>query len=539
MPSDPDTLQAAGVAGARAIVLSGDSDIENMHAALAAIALAPGLHVVIRVFDDELGRSIAELIPDCVALSASALAAPGFVTAILEGGRDRRIEVLGRDLALRRVDPGSPAVMAALADDSRTPVALFPDNGSSVLCLVDASGEPAQAVTPVRRRRRIRRLPTPRPSVLRRVDRRFWVLALVIVALVALSAAVLELLTGMDPVDAVYEAMRGVMGGTSESVLSTRTLQFLALALTVLGAVLLAAFYGLIADVILSARMASLLGPHATDARNHVIVIGLGTIGFRVAVALSDQGVDVVAAEVDASGRFVEAAKQRGIPVLTSDGRSPEALRQLRIDRARALVAATSDDAANLTTALHARALRPDLRIVVRLFDADLAARLDRTFGGFETRSVSALAAPAFASAAAGREVVATIPVGAQRMVVVARVPIEPGSEADGSTIAQEESAASRIERGGCRVLALVDAADIHWKPQAEMRVAAGQELYVVATRRGLAALVRRGEMRVPDDRVAEAGGSRVTVRLPMAGPLQVPDPAVLIRRLRDLVGLG
>jgi Trk K+ transport system NAD-binding subunit len=541
VPSDPDTLGAAGIPGARAIVLSGDSDIENMHAALAAIAAAPDLQVVIRVFDEELGRSITELIPDCVALSASALAAPGFVSAVVEGGRERHIEVLDRDLVLRHSDPGATTVLAAVADDSRSPVELFPDAAGSPLCLVDASGEPAEIVAPVRSRRRMRRLATPRPGAVRRIDRRFWVLMLVIVALVALSAAVLQQLTGMDPVDAVYEAMKGVMGGTSESVLSTRTLQFLALALTILGAVLLAAFYGLIADVILSARVSNLLGPHATDARDHVIVVGLGTIGFRIAVGLAEHGLEVVAAEMDPGGRFVEATRQRGIAVVTSDGRSPEALRQLRIDRARALVAVTSDDAANLTTALHARSLRPDLRIVVRLFDADLAARLDRTFGGFETRSVSALAAPAFASAAVGREVLATIPVGTHRILIVARVPIEEGSEADGSSVRAEQEAASQVERGGCRVLALVDADQVRWKPDPDTTVEAGQELYVVATRRGLATIVQRGEPRGGRIGLTESdrGDGVVWLRLPIVGQVQVPNLASFAQRLRDLVGLA
>ena len=62
----------------------------------------------------------------------------------------------------------------------------------------------------------------------------------------------------------------------------------------------------------------------------------------------------------------------------------------------------TDDDAANLTTAFHARALRSDLRIVLRLFDPDLAARLDRALGDYRSRSVSSLAAPSFAAAAVG-----------------------------------------------------------------------------------------------------------------------------------------
>ena len=149
-------------------------------------------------------------------------------------------------------------------------------------------------------------------------------------------------------------------------------------------------------------------------------------------------------------------------------------LRSLRIEHARALLAATDDDAANLATALRARAMRPDLRIAVRLFDPDLAARLETAFGGFESRSIHALAAPAFAAAAVGRQVLATIPVGTDRTLIVARVPIEEDAPADGSTVSVEEGQASSVELGGCRVLAIVDGDTVRWKPAAEERSPGG-----------------------------------------------------------------
>ena len=44
--------------------------------------------------------------------------------------------------------------------------------------------------------------------------------------------------------------------------------------------------------------------------------------------------------------------------------------------------------------------LNPDIRVVQRLFDPDLAARVERAFGIHISRSPSALAAPAFAAGA-------------------------------------------------------------------------------------------------------------------------------------------
>lgn len=504
-PSDAEALARCGIPGARALVLTLDQDVANIHAALAAVGLDPSIHVVMRVFDEEFGRRVESLIPGLVALSSSAIAAPGFVSALIDEGADRRLDLLGRDIAIAEARPDDPSVIAVLADQHRSPVAVLPAtpdvgegradrdpaDGSSMLCLVDASGDPARTVSPTRRRR-APWIAGPRPSLVRRVDRRFWMLSLVIVAMVVLAAVVFDLLTGIDPIEAAYQAIKGVVGGADASVQQTTELRWFALGLTIVGAVILAAFYGLIVDVIMSARVSSILGPHAGDARDHVIVVGFGSVGFRVAMALRERGIGVVAADPRPEPRWAEAARQRGIALVVTDARDPELLRTLHVERARGLLAGTDDDAANLATALRARAMRPDMRIAVRLFDPDLATRLESSIGGFESRSVDALAAPAFAAAAVGRQVLATIPVGTARILVVARVPIEPASRTDGSTVTREEASAESTEQRGARILAIIDGDKVSWRPTGATRLAAGQELLLVSTRRGLATSLRR-----------------------------------------------
>jgi Trk K+ transport system NAD-binding subunit len=505
-PADPEALGRCGIPGARAMVLTLDEDVANIHGALAAVALDPSTHVVMRAFDEEFGRRVESLIPGLVALSSSAIAAPGFVSSLMDDASDRHLDLLGRDIAIRETAPDDPSVITVLADPSQTPVTVLPTldaarggrrsrdasaDASRMLCLVDASGDPARAVAPARRRR-TPWIGGPRPSLLRRVDRRFWELTAVIVAMVAAAAIVFEVFSDTDPIEAVYQAIKGVVSFADPAVQDTPELRWFALALTIVGAVILAAFYGLIVDVIMSARVSSILGPHVGDARDHVIVVGFGSVGYRVAMELRERGIGVVAADPSPEPRWAEAARQRGIALVTSDARDPELLRTLHVERARGLLAGTDDDAANLATALRARAMRPDMRIAVRLFDPDLATRLESSIGGFESRSVDALAAPAFAAAAVGRQVLATIPVGTARVLVIARVPIEEGSRADGSTVAQEEASASAVELGGCRVMAVVTRDEVSWRPDPSTRLVAGQEALLVATRRGLAAALHR-----------------------------------------------
>ena len=64
--------------------------------------------------------------------------------------------------------------------------------------------------------------------------------------------------------------------------------------------------------------------------------------------------------------------------------------------------------------------------MVLRLFDGDLAARVRRTFDLPLSRSVSYIAAPAFAEALMDREVIGTIAVE-RRVLLLAEVFVSPG----------------------------------------------------------------------------------------------------------------
>ena len=262
-PRDPDVLRQAGIERARAIVLTEDDDVANIHVALTAVQLRPGIHVVMRTFDEDFARHVEMLLPDVVAMSSSALAAPGFVTALLDADAEERwIEVLGRTLVVRRAAADDPAVLVPLADDTRDPVELFPRQGQRLLCLVDAAGEPAhtQSARPAGRGTALPR--TRSISWLRRVDRQFWVLGAVLALITLGSAAVLVGWARLDLVEAIYDVVGAFFGGVDPTVVQNDTsLKLFAILLTLFGAAALAVFYGLIADIVLSARISEPVGP--------------------------------------------------------------------------------------------------------------------------------------------------------------------------------------------------------------------------------------------------------------------------------------
>ena len=172
-------------------------------------------------------------------------------------------------------------------------------------------------------------------------------------------------------------------------------------------------------------------------------------------------------------------ARQLGLPVVIGDASREETLRAAHLETCLSLVSVTSLDVVNLETALVARALRDDIRIVLRLTDDDLAERLEKTIGNIISRSVPYLAAPTFATAMLEHQVLRTIAVGRHVLLIA---DIRVGNGLAGSLIADTE------EDGQARVLALQagSAAAVDWSPHHGYLLAAGDRLIVLATRQGL-----------------------------------------------------
>jgi Trk K+ transport system NAD-binding subunit len=110
---------------------------------------------------------------------------------------------------------------------------------------------------------------------------------------------------------------------------------------------------------------------------------------------------------------LVPQLRALGIQHVIGDTLFEDTLARAKIARARAFIAATSNDLVNIEAALNARALRPDIHVVLRVFDRDLAVQARRSLDIPASFSTSELSAPVFVSTALGHEVpqVLSIPV--------------------------------------------------------------------------------------------------------------------------------
>ncbi|GAB4530219.1 MAG: hypothetical protein Fur0018_17360 [Anaerolineales bacterium] len=168
----------------------------------------------------------------------------------------------------------------------------------------------------------------------------------------------------------------------------------------------------------------------ASTMQSHIVLVGLGHLGFRVLRELRqlEKHLDLVVIERQPDADLAARVRKMGIPIIEADATLQTALQEAGIGQARAIVICIQDDSIGLQIAVKARSINPDIHVVVRIFDDEFAADLSAQFG-FQAMSATGMAAPIFASATTGIEMTRPISVEGQalslaRLVVDAHSPV-------------------------------------------------------------------------------------------------------------------
>ena len=508
----PDTkaLLSAGIAEADALALVDQNDAGNIHTALRAHELNPDLRMVVRLFNTSLGKRIQQAFPDVMTvLSDAETAAPLFVAAALgkvpanytslPGEPKRSIYVTNRSLVTAK------RVVIGLADTTTTPgkQRLPEDESSADLVLALANGPiPVEAERArLVKARTITRLQLARLSAV--LSTTLVSAALGLVALLGVGVLVLALIARRPWSDALYLIVLDAAGAANPDIGLSGLEKLIQSIVTLVGITFIPVVTAAVVNAIIKSRLATALG-RPPPMRDHVVVIGLGNIGDRVIEQLHNMGIPVLGVENDPQARGVATARRLGVPVVIGDASREQTLRDAYVADCRVLLAVANNDLTNLEAALHGRAMQPELRVVLRLFDDDLAAKIEKTFTMTISRSVSFLAAPAFVAAMAGRQIMATIPLS-RRVLLIAKIPV--GTRA--TMIGMPVRAASAKHQ--FRVLALQRRGqeNLELPAPAEYSLKEGDLLIVVATRTGLARLIHWST--TPPQPPPEPGG--LTVR--------------------------
>ncbi|MEV6292600.1 NAD-binding protein [Streptomyces sp. NPDC051896] len=500
-------LAQAGVDRAAALALVFDDDETNIRAALTARRLNPRLRLVLRLYNRRLGQHIEELLDQAAALAAgngeggtdasttvlsdADTAAPA-LAATAVAGTSKVVQTEG--LLLRAVerptagtglctlallsppgaDPGGGADLEPrlLPDDDEVRQAA--GRAAVVLEQVSSAGggesaAPGRGGVP------------PLASLFSRRLR--WSLAGMVACVVALAVA-LWVVTGIHPLRAFYLTLLDLFAIDDPALGAPLGRQILQLLSGLVGLLLLPVLLAAVLEALGTFRTASALRKPPRGLGGHVVLLGLGKIGTRVLTRLRELNIPVVCVESDPEARGLATARRLRVPVVLGDVTQEGVLESAKIHRAYALLAVTSADTTNLEAVLYARNVRPDLRVVLRLYDDDFATAVYRTLRAAyphaltRSRSVTHLAAPAFAGAMLGRQVVGAIAVE-RRVLLFAAVDVSGHPQLEGRTVRDA------FRAGSWRVLALEGRADT----SPDHVLDKGDRVVVAATRRGLAEL--------------------------------------------------
>ncbi|MEU6015358.1 NAD-binding protein [Streptomyces sp. NPDC047515] len=545
-PSD-EVFEEADVPAAAALALVYDDDERNIRAALTARRLNPRVRLVIRLYNRKLGQYLETLLDQAAAVSAPGLdpaaldasttvlsdadtAAPALAATALTGS-SKVIQAEGLLLrAAERTPPGDGRIadpglctLALLSSTTHDPAGtegsdssgdegpqLLPDErqvaaatGRGTVVLETVSQSDPAGPPP-----RMGGRGAPLGQVFSRRLR--WSALGVGLAVVGLAVAS-WLTTGDNPAHAAYLTLLDLFAMGDPAIGDSTARQLLQLLSGVAGLMLLPLLVAAVLEAFGSLRTASSLRRPPRGLSGHVVLLGLGKIGTRVLVRLRELGVPVVCVEDDPDARGIAVARRLHVPVVLGDVTQEGVLEAAKIQRARALLALTSVDTTNLEAALYARSVKPSLRVSLRLFDDEFATAVYRTLRAAHpqaltrSRSVSHLAAPSFAVAMMGRQILGAIPVE-RKVMLFAAVEVAGHPQLEGRTVEQA------FRAGAWRVLALDAAPPEARRPDLAVPAPASPDrssglvwdlhpgyvlrpqdrVVIAATRRGLAELLRR-----------------------------------------------
>jgi voltage-gated potassium channel len=151
------------------------------------------------------------------------------------------------------------------------------------------------------------------------------------------------------------------------------------MSVVVLGTASFAVALGALLGPLIEARLATALGRMSERQLDlldeHVIVLGYGDLTEPILQELEGQ-VEFVVVTPDAT--VAAQLDDRGFNVLTADPSDEDPLLRARIEDARAVVAATNDDAQDALAVLTARSLAPEARIVAAVTERENVDKLRR-----------------------------------------------------------------------------------------------------------------------------------------------------------------
>lgn len=336
-----EVLREAGIANARAIYALDDEDRRNIQFALIALSLNATIPIFISLFNERLAPHFRGTHHNLVIRNPALIATPRFVEAL---------EV----------------------DDHRTPKLDHTSNGDGL-----NTG-----------------------TYHFRENLWIWWLLCAFVILLGTATTVFHITENLSWVDALYFSTTLITTtgfGDIHLRYSSTFAKLFGVCVMLSSLVLASVVLSSIVDRLLKRRSERALGRKRHKLHNHVILCGLGRLGYQITLELLRRGKKVLVMEMDTENKFLSIVRSRGATIFIADATIPKNLKDAGVEHAMGLFSVIKDDLKNLEIGLNARSQHPTLKLVVRIFDKEIAEEMKNRLDIRHALSTSAIAAEEFA----------------------------------------------------------------------------------------------------------------------------------------------
>lgn len=437
-------LEQAGINECRAVLLVTSDERVNIAAAFAARSLNPNIRLIIRSAQENLNQLLSQQLGNFAAYEATQLPANAYALAALGDSTQgffkledclmrvvqiqihsshrwcntRQLHEL--NTASRRVLSHNPSLLAATNGFYQWEPDARVGTGEIVTYIEIAEKPTSFAFQPTQERQ-----PSWRRSVrglgwqhLRRRLISLWRERTQTQRVAILSCAVMfslfligGLLFKLQYVDiTLYEsfnvALILILGGFDE-IFGGRQMPFeipwwlylFSVGMTVAGTIFVGILYAILTERVLAARFQFLKRRPPVPKGGHIVLIGLGRVGQRVADLL----LELKHPLVGVSATALESEVPFQIPLIT--GAIKDSLTRVNLAKAKSVVVLTDDEVTNLEIGLMARLVNPSCNLVLRTVDQNFAESVARLMPDARVLGAYSLAAEAFVGAAFGENI--------------------------------------------------------------------------------------------------------------------------------------
>jgi Trk K+ transport system NAD-binding subunit len=510
-------LEEAGINSCRAVLLTTSDERVNVSAALAARALNPEIRIVVRSSQTNLNDLLHQSLANLIALDIAELPATAFAMAAIgdetvglfsvDGQILRVVEnritsthrwhecvelhdlnTLGRRVLHRTSSTGPEPIDFHGWDPADNLTA-----GDVVVC-IELNQPSLHVDAHAAGKKTVGRIPRLSWSSIRARITRAWTAIHQTYRLAAVVAVMLLLLhvTGVvlyrrhypevSLFDAFNVATVLIFDGYSNMFAQLKLpfpiplwLLLFSLAMTMAGAVVMGILYAFLTARVLSARLNFRRRHGRIPDADHIVIVGMGPLGRRVAELLSSLGHAVVGI----TEKELDPGVLPNVPVLTTDLR--QGLQKANCQTAASVAVLTMDDIANLEIGLLALRMNQDCNLVIRTDDAEFGRNVKALAPHTQAMSVYALSAEAYVAATLGDKILSLLRIGTQTALAI-EYSVDAGDRMEGQLIADVTY--------GYGLVAIMyqrnPSSQAQFFPSEDIRLEVGSRLVVLATIGGL-----------------------------------------------------